>query len=473
MAGKKRAATASTASTKKTGTKRAAAAKKCLQVEKQTKKTKIGPAARDDGNEKYHILRLIPIRQDECIALLKTKGVDCSGDACDDSQKLGNAFTLKLPLNCQDIADDFFDDYSSDNEYTEQSKKPDFIRYYRPNNGPYSVVIKLGRFQINSHKQELSRELCYIGLTDNGEAWISMRQKPGDHGVHIDGKIIQDCKGLKLFALHNGTVLSFFYLNFAYRIEIESSVLANKKNALSKMDEVFREYNMCCICQEPYDVDPDPADGTQNGADSGPRLPIKGKCGHDVCEVCLDMWYLEQCSGKAKVRYLNCPICKDKAFDVQNKVKDHFLCALIEAKQHKFDSDGENNQVIAKNSQQLPSELALLRKEFEAEKAQLRKKICEKNEQLEKLALENAQLKKRIEELESKPKAVSAGIETEDNDDSDIEDVEAVEVDVLSESASRTPNKSKEQVWWACSRCTLLNPSKRKTCQVCSGKRKC
>ncbi|MCP4747742.1 MAG: hypothetical protein GY874_16630, partial [Desulfobacteraceae bacterium] len=143
MAGKKRAAKASiSGSTTKAATKRAAtaAAKKCLQSEKQNKKS----AARDDGDKKYHILKLSPIKQDECIALLNAKGVDC-GDACDKPHFIGNAFTLKLPLDCQDIADDFVDDYNSDNESTnigKQSKKPDFVRYHcSPDDENYSYSV--------------------------------------------------------------------------------------------------------------------------------------------------------------------------------------------------------------------------------------------------------------------------------------------------------------------------------------------
>ncbi len=502
MAGKKRAAKAASASTKKAATKRAAtaAAKKKSEDEKQKKKTTIVAAACDDGNEKYHILRLIPIEQDECFTLLNAKGVDCSAIACDDRQKLGEAITLKLPLNCQDIEEDIFDYYSSDNECKKQSKKPDITRYYRHNNGSYYVRTELGRSEIMIRAQshsfvQLSRELCYVGLTNNGEAWISMRQDPGAHLVHIDGKIIDDPQGVKRFVIHNGTVLSFFNLNFAYRVEIESSVLANKKNAHSKMDEVFTEYNKCCVCLEPYDVDQDPADGAQNGADSGPRLPIKGTCGHTVCEGCLDTLHVHQSSGSVTRRYVNCPKCRNKTFDVRDKVKDYLLCDLIEARQ-KFDSDGENNQAVAKQpatdgSKQVPSEVAMLRKEFETEKAQLRKKICEiekektrlkkRNEELEKLALENA---KRIEELESKPKASVARKEMEDTDYSDTEDVETVEVDVLSESApmqqghdsetNSTHETFKVQAKvWACTECTFWNTNmRRKTCEMCRKKRK-
>eukprot|EP00984_Skeletonema_dohrnii_P038495 scaffold41770_cov155-Skeletonema_dohrnii-CCMP3373.AAC.1 len=293
MAGKKRAAQPSS-SAKKAATKRAAtaAAKEYLQGDKQNNKNKSGSSAA----EKYHILKLIPIKQEECIALLKEKNVDCGGPQIDSDDKIKRSpFTLKLPLNCKDIADDFVDDYDSGDESTntgKRSKKPDYIRYWSPDdeNENYSVVMKMGRNQMNPPDGKLSRKLSYVGLSNDGEAWISMCQKPSDHLVHVDGKIIEEPKGGKL-SLHNGTVLSLFgQTGFAYRVEIQSSVLANKEHVLSRIDDVVTKYNMCCVCQDPYEVGLD--------STSEARLPIKGTCGHHMCEECLDRYFASSLSGK-------------------------------------------------------------------------------------------------------------------------------------------------------------------------------
>jgi regulator of replication initiation timing len=350
---------------------------------------------------------------------------------------------------------------------------------------------------MNPREGKISRKLCYIGLRNDGEAWISMCQKPSDHLVHVDGKIIEEPKGVKL-SLHNGTVLSLFgQTGFAYLVEIQSSVLANKKHVLTRIDDVCTTYNMCCVCRDPYEVDSD--------STSEARLPIKGTCGHDMCEECLDSNFASLLSGKQKLRYIKCPLCNEKkAFDIQNKVKDRILCDLLKARAPKA-TDGGNSQVIEKppgnGSQQQFSEVAMLRKkieelskkneEIENENTRLRKRV----EELEKLAPENAQLKKRIEELESNPK--EADQKMAESDDSDFQDDEAVEVVVLpgsakehdSESSSTrletslrrnatppTPDTSEEQEQvdssapankWACTSCTFLNMMRRKKCEVC------
>eukprot|EP00985_Skeletonema_marinoi_P013767 scaffold6868_cov120-Skeletonema_marinoi.AAC.12 len=477
MAGKKRAAEPSSASAKKAATKRAATA-----------------AAKE-------YFQLIPIKQEECIDLLKEKGVTCN--ACNDPQindKIKRSpFTLKLPLNCKDIAD-FVDDYDSGDESTntgKRSKKPDYIRYWSPDdeNENYSVVMKLGRFQMNPREGKISRKLCYVGLRNDGEAWISMCQKPSDHLVHVDGKIIEEPKGEQVLSLHNGTVLSLFgQTGFAYRVEIQSSVLANKKQVLSRIDDVLTNYNMCCVCRDPYKVDSD--------ATSEARLPIKGTCGHDLCETCLDSNFASLLSGKQKLRYINCPECRKKSFDIQNKVKDRLLCDLLKARASKANSDGGNCQIIEKPSttdgmlgkETEKSELIKRNEELTKlalENARLRKR----NEELEKFASENAQLKNRIEVLESNPN--EADQKMAESDDSDFQDDKVVEPgsasaqDHDSESSSArletsllhnatppTPDTSEEQVdssapanKWACTSCTFLNMMRRKKCEVC-GQRK-
>lgn len=471
MAGKKRAA--------KPGTKRTAAG------------SVAAAAAADD--KKYHILKLIPIRHAESIALLHAKGIKCD-ETCDEPHKddkiKRDPIILKLPLNCRRIADDFIDDYYSDDENTnagKQSKKPDIFRYHYPNsesyNYDYAVVRKFGRPEICITNNEISRDLCYIGLTNNGEAWIEMRQKPAAHRVHVDGKLIEEPKGIQQFSLENRSVLSFFRqtgigYRFAYRVEIQSSVLANRKRALCRIDEVIAKYNMCCICRDPFEVnsDSDPTSVT--------RLPIRGTtCGHHLCESCLDQNFLQLCKGKQTFRYMKCPLCNTKSFDIQNKVKDRLFVALLEARALKSNPDGEDSQSTEKHAtdgtQEIPSEVAMLKKEIE----ELRKKNEEIDREKTLLRKRNEELMKRIEELESKPEAASRDME--ETDDSDFE---VVEVDILPEAAPRnqehesvsnsTPDTSANQdspptqpSEWKCTNCTLLNPMKRKTCEACGGRR--
>ena len=86
-------------------------------------------------------------------------------------------------------------------------------------------------------------------------------------------------------------------------------------------DDVLDQYTKCCVCLEPYEVEPE-ASSTEN------RLPIKSAtCPHTLCEDCVDNCFASLlASGKANVRYVSCPQCRSKrAFDAQNKVVDSFL----------------------------------------------------------------------------------------------------------------------------------------------------
>eukprot|EP00984_Skeletonema_dohrnii_P017478 scaffold7962_cov67-Skeletonema_dohrnii-CCMP3373.AAC.3 len=116
--------------------------------------------------------------------------------------------------------------------------------------------------------------------------------------------------------------------------------------------------------------------------------------------------------------------------------------------------------------------------EIEKEMTRLRKR----NEELEKLAPENAQLKKRIAELESNPK--EAHQKMAESDDSDFQDDEEVDVEVLPVqqedghvsgmgNKSNVPDTSEEQIdssapanKWACTSCTFLNMMRRKKCEL-------
>lgn len=495
MAGKTKAATKRAATT--------LAEKK----QKKKKKSKIGsvataapPAAHDS---KYHILKLIPITQDECIALLHKKGIAC--DEVDDEphkdDKLKrDPITLKLPLNYTHIADDFIDDYYSDDDVentntgSKQRVRPDTVRYHYPDNEGYpydcAVVMKLGRAVICSTRApsiDISRQLCYIGLTNHGEAFIDMCYKPYAHhvppcSVYVDGKIIDVPNGIQKFSVDNGNVLSFSrQAGFAYRVEIESSVLTNRMRALGRIDDVIANYNFCCICQDPFDKDS--SDPTRVRARE--PLPIIGNlCGHHVCKPCLDGYFISECEGKRAVRYMKCPICNNgKSFDTKNEVKDRLFCDLLKARALKS-GEGE----VSQNTEMPSATDGVQQISSEAEAAMLKKKneeLTKKNEATERekillkksyeeLEKQNAELRKRIEELKSKPKAV--GRDAEETDDSEFEENDAVEVDVLPASASvqreqehdsgshrnpETPDK------WRCTRCTLLNRMKSKRCQVC------
>jgi len=406
MAGKKRTAQPSSGtSAKKAAAKRAgtAAAKEYLQDDEQRKKKTTPGAAAADEDKKYHILKLIPIEKEECISLLKEKGVDYN-EAKDSYQVHGKAkhspFELKLPVIRDDIADDFVDDdYESPDEDSGKPRKkktPSLIRYYNHKGNNYSIVITLGRqqFVLNTEFTALSRTLCRVGLTNNAEAWISMCRTPTEHVLHVDGKISAEPRGIRKFSLHNGSVLSLYgQTGFAYRIEIQSSVLVNEKKVLSRIDDVFKNYNKCCICLDPYEVDPD--------STSKKRLPIKGVCDHDFCEACLDQHFANELSGKHNLRYIKCPQCrKEKAFDVQNKVKDHLLSDLLKARAQKSNSSQVNESPDRDGSQRIYSEIAMLRKKNEETEKEM-KALRKRNEELEKLASENSQLRKRIEELEA------------------------------------------------------------------------
>jgi hypothetical protein len=95
--------------------------------------------------------------------------------------------------------------------------------------------------------------------------------------------------------------------------------------------EVLENYTKCCVCLEPYEVDPN-SSGNQ-------RLPIKSAtCAHSLCEDCLGRYHASLMNGRSTVRYVRCPQCNDKtkkAFDIQNKVVDVFLREYIQCRKRK------------------------------------------------------------------------------------------------------------------------------------------
>mmetsp|Transcript_4746 Transcript_4746/g.7376 ORF Transcript_4746/g.7376 Transcript_4746/m.7376 type:complete len:462 (+) Transcript_4746:156-1541(+) len=176
---------------------------------------------------------------------------------------------------------------------------------------------------------------------------------------------------------------------------------SNKKAAdeLCRTDDVIEKYSMCCICLDPYVVDAD--------SPSERRLPIKGACSHDVCETCLDSYFAhaQSLSGRKILRYIKCPLCNEKkAFDIQNKVTDRLLRDLLKASAPKTGSSEEDSRVNESSgtddTHQLSSEVAMLRKKNEEAEKEMTQ-LMKRNEELEKVASENAQLRRRIEELEA------------------------------------------------------------------------
>jgi len=169
------------------------------------------------------------------------------------------------------------------------------------------------------------------------------------------------------------------------------------KDELCRIDDVLGKYNMCCVCLDPYVVDAD--------SPSERRLPIKGACGHDLCETCLDAYFAQSLSGRKILRYIKCPLCNEKkAFDIQNKVTDHLLCDLLKARAPKTGSSEEDSRVNESSGTDGPLQLslgvAMLRKKHEETEKEMTR-LMKRSEELEKVASENAQLKRRIEELEA------------------------------------------------------------------------
>jgi len=223
--------------------------------------------------------------------------------------------------------------------------------------------------QTKSRRGKLQRQISRLEKARGGQHPIPPLQKKLSLLVEPTKQNQQDDLGVK------AAVTAAVACCFADRYEIY-------------FDDVLEKYNMCCVCLDPYEVDPD--------LPSERRLPIKGACGHDLCEPCLDAYFAQSLSGKHNIRYIKCPLCKKKAFDIQNKVTDHLLCDLLKARALKTISSRPGTD----DTDQISSEVAMLRKKNEeAEKEMTR--LMKRNEELEKVASENAQLRRRIEELEA------------------------------------------------------------------------
>ena len=188
---------------------------------------------------------------------------------------------------------------------------------------------------------------------------------------------------------------------------------------------------------------------------------MKGTCNHNMCEDCLDNCFadLVATSGSNR-RFMDCPLCKrERAYDKkeENKVEDLLLRDLLRAR--KCSSTGDNVHVN-------PEE-ARLRAEVNRQRAQIA--------QLQKLRLENAQLKKRNEELESQQDEEEVEDEEEvDDEDSLVPETRAQEQQSEPSNAMEAPPPPPPNKW-ACSVCTYYNNIRRKTCEMrtygCPGKR--
>ena len=158
---------------------------------------------------------------------------------------------------------------------------------------------------------------------------------------------------------------------------------------------------------------------------------------------------------------MDCPLCKrERAYDCgcngKNKVEDLLLRDLLRAR--KCSSTGDN----------VNPEEARLRAEVARQRAQIA--------QLQKLRLENAQLKKRNEELER-----SALMAKGKQDDDEVDDEDSLQESVTlaqeqqhteSSNATEPPLPPPPPNKWACSVCTYYNNIRRKTCEMgCGGKR--
>jgi hypothetical protein len=107
--------------------------------------------------------------------------------------------------------------------------------------------------------------------------------------------------------------------------------------------DIMDEYTNCCVCLEPYEVNP--------ASSSVNRLPIKSAtCAHTLCEDCVDNCYASLLTSRgSKVRYVTCPQCRTKrAFDVQNKVVDFFLREYIMSRGNADSNRRVKSKLIAK-----------------------------------------------------------------------------------------------------------------------------
>jgi len=409
----------------------------------------IKPLITPDSSE-HHELTLTPISEHQCKETLKNElGVSATPDEehkekLEDGKKQHPPLMLKLPVNIPDSS-------IEDEEGNEEEDASPVVKYCRYNDeNKVSVIMKLGRVAVfGVNNRYVSRNFCFLELDSNAEACVIMCKDVEKRMLHINGRPVTQPAGEKI-QLRNGSVLSLIGpTGLAYRVEIRSKVLDIRNRLLERIDNALDGYTKCPICQDEYDVD-DPSNRV-----------LKGTCNHNMCEDCLDNCFadLVATSGSNR-RFMDCPLCKrERAYDKkeENKVEDLLLRDLLRAR--KCSSTGDNVHVN-------PEE-ARLRAEVNRQRAQIA--------QLQKLRLENAQLKQRIEELESQQDEEEVEDEEEDDDeDSLVPETRAQEQQSEPSNAMEAPPPPPPNKW-ACSVCTYYNNIRRKTCEMrtygCPGKR--
>lgn len=406
----------------------------------------IKPLITPDSSE-HHELTLTPISEHQCKETLKNElGVSATPDEehkekLEDGKKQHPPLMLKLPVNIPDSS-------IEDEEGNEEEDASPVVKYCRYNDeNKVSVIMKLGRVAVfGVNNRYVSRNFCFLELDSNAEACVIMCKDVEKRMLHINGRPVTQPAGEKI-QLRNGSVLSLIGpTGLAYRVEIRSKVLDIRNRLLERIDNALDGYTKCPICQDEYDVD-DPSNRV-----------LKGTCNHNMCEDCLDNCFadLVATSGSNR-RFMDCPLCKrERAYDKkeENKVEDLLLRDLLRAR--KCSSTGDN---VHGN----PEEARL--------RAEVNRLRAESN-QLRKLRLENAQLKQRIEELESQQDEEEVEDEEEvDDEDSLVPETRAQEQQSEPSNAMEAPPPPPPNKW-ACSVCTYYNNLRRQTCEMgCGGKR--
>ena len=477
MAGKRRKAQSSRGSG--ISTKSRAAKENSNVVKKRTPSSSY--SFDNAGDRKHHVLNLIPIDEDgqECVDLLGNDGVSFEGKDDYEPNKR-KKITLKLPTNVEDILDDFIDvdainddDGSQGRSNTQKRHAATFsVKYYRHNDDKYFAETTIGRVNLNG-RTEISRELANVSITNDAEAWILVL--PDDHRVHIDGERV-DTKGR--LPLRNGAVVSFYGQTYAYRVDIQSSVLVVKKNVLSRIDDVLQDFKFCYICTELYD--------------DSDHQPIIGSCGHVLCQTCLGKRHAELLNSKPRIRYLNCDICREeRTFDTQNPVKHRLLSQILQARAPESKFEEEEDKASKMGHTQVASKLSSSEagvatrhgksEEIDSDKEQLRKSN-------EALASENAQLRKRNQDLRKRNQELEAAanarpriaigkkrsnqeiIEIRDDDEPENATTESesntFEQHERVDDSSNTYDIVKSK--WACNFCTFQNEYRRQDCEICN-----
>lgn len=188
------------------------------------------------------VLKLIPLDKDDCQMHLRKQ------NSSSDSSPSSNVDHRPIILKLSHVLD-----VETESSCNESKTATAMIHARRFQDGSVAASVLLGRNETTGIKQSsVSRALCDVsfsrgtGKTPDGDnpmdesslvAHLSMRKSPGQHAVHLDGKIVTEPLG-RTIAIGDGSIITLWgQVEYCYLVQIRSEDDTNTTAATANDSE--------------------------------------------------------------------------------------------------------------------------------------------------------------------------------------------------------------------------------------------